>query len=114
MNIIYIYICVCIFFIYILQRSGRIEEEIQMLQLKLKRIENGVAFGGRKTKTARSQGKKVQITLEEEISRWMLLLFFSVLSSICYSFLIDLNDFDTLSMQDTRELGLGLHATKQI
>jgi len=106
---IYIYI-----YIYILQRSGRIEEEIQMLQLKLKRIENGVAFGGRKTKTARSQGKKVQITLEEEISRWMLLLFFSLLSSICYSFLIDLDDFDTLSMQDTRELGLGLHATKQI
>lgn len=63
-------------FSYILQRSGRIEEEIQMLQLKLKRIEECMGFGGRRTKTARSQGKKVQITVEQEISRWMLLLFF--------------------------------------
>ncbi|XP_041006365.1 protein POLLENLESS 3-like [Juglans microcarpa x Juglans regia] len=51
------------------KRSGRIEEEIQMLQLKLKRIEDGIAFGGRRTKTARSQGKKVQITIEQEVSR---------------------------------------------
>ncbi|KAB1213621.1 hypothetical protein CJ030_MR5G020292 [Morella rubra] len=50
-------------------RSGRIEEEIQMLQLKLKRIEECMGFGGRRTKTARSQGKKVQITVEQEISR---------------------------------------------
>jgi len=33
-----------------------------MLQLKLKRIE-GIPFGGRRTKIARSQGKKFQITV---------------------------------------------------
>lgn len=66
---------ICVYVSYIFQRSGRIEEEIQMLQLKLKRIE-GIPFGGRRTKIARSQGKKVQITVEQEISRWKLLLFF--------------------------------------
>lgn len=80
-----------------------------MLQLKLKRIEDGIAFGGRRTKTARSQGKKVQITIEQEVSRWMmhLLFFFSHLY-----FPTNLHDFDTLLMQDTRQLGLGLLAAK--
>ncbi|XP_030967870.1 uncharacterized protein LOC115988433 [Quercus lobata] len=49
-------------------RSGRVEEEIEMLQLKLKHIEEGIAFSGRRAKTARSLGKKVQITVEQEIS----------------------------------------------
>uniref|UniRef100_A0A5B7BJ84 Uncharacterized protein n=1 Tax=Davidia involucrata TaxID=16924 RepID=A0A5B7BJ84_DAVIN len=51
------------------KRSGRIEEQIEMLQLKLKHIEEGIAFGGKRTKTARSQGKKIQITIEQEYSR---------------------------------------------
>jgi hypothetical protein len=52
-----------------LQRSGRIEEEIEMLQCKLKLIEEGIAFSGKKTKTARSHGRKIQITVEQERSR---------------------------------------------
>ncbi|KAF9667168.1 hypothetical protein SADUNF_Sadunf16G0305000 [Salix dunnii] len=51
------------------KRSGRIEEEIEMLQRKLKNIEEGIAFSGKKTKTARSQGRKIQITVEQERSR---------------------------------------------
>ncbi|XP_060174540.1 protein POLLENLESS 3-like [Lycium barbarum] len=51
------------------KRSGRIEEEIEVLELKLKNVEEGIAFGGKKTKIARSQGKKVQITIEKEYSR---------------------------------------------
>ncbi|KAL2484195.1 protein POLLENLESS 3-like [Forsythia ovata] len=51
------------------KRSGRIEEEIEMLQLKLKQLEEGIAFGGKRTKLARSQGKKIQITIEKEYSR---------------------------------------------
>ncbi|XP_050290681.1 protein SULFUR DEFICIENCY-INDUCED 1-like [Quercus robur] len=54
---------------YILQRSGRVEEEIEMLQLKLKHIDEVIAFSGRRAKTARSQGKKVQIIVKQEISR---------------------------------------------
>ncbi|KAF7803917.1 stress up-regulated Nod 19 protein [Senna tora] len=51
------------------KRSGRIDEEIAMLQHKLKKIEDGVTFVGRRTKQARSQGKKIHITVEQEISR---------------------------------------------
>ncbi|KAL3522877.1 hypothetical protein ACH5RR_015711 [Cinchona calisaya] len=51
------------------KRSGRIEEEIQILQLKIKNIEDGIAFDGKRTKLARSQGKKIQITIEKEYSR---------------------------------------------
>lgn len=68
-----------------LQRSGRIEEEIGLLELKLKSVEEGIAFGGKKTKIARSQGKKVQITIEKEYSRLylQLLIFnFSIISCL--------------------------------
>ncbi|CAN4100925.1 unnamed protein product [Withania somnifera] len=51
------------------KRSGRLEEEIDLLELKLKNVEESIAFGGKKTKIARSQGKKVQITIEKEYSR---------------------------------------------
>ncbi|XP_004135730.1 uncharacterized protein LOC101215262 [Cucumis sativus] len=61
------------------KRSGRIEEEIDMLQRKLKQIEDGTIFGGKRTKAARSQGKKVQITIEQEKSR--------VLGNLAWAFL---------------------------
>ncbi|XP_057470555.1 protein POLLENLESS 3-like [Actinidia eriantha] len=51
------------------KRSGRIEEQIEMLRHKVKTIEEGMSFGGKRTKSARSQGKKIQITLEQEYSR---------------------------------------------
>ncbi|KAJ6332536.1 hypothetical protein OIU77_008580 [Salix suchowensis] len=51
------------------KRSGRIEEEIEMLRCKLKLIEEGIAFSGKKTKTARSHGRKIQINVEQERSR---------------------------------------------
>ncbi|XP_038678813.1 uncharacterized protein LOC119980259 isoform X2 [Tripterygium wilfordii] len=51
------------------KRSGRVEEEIKVLQGKLKQIEEGIAFGGKRTKVARSQGRKIQITIEQDRSR---------------------------------------------
>ncbi|KAL6992178.1 hypothetical protein U1Q18_010285 [Sarracenia purpurea var. burkii] len=51
------------------KRSGRFEQQIEMLQQKVKNIEEGIVFGGKRTKSARSQGKKVQITIEQEYSR---------------------------------------------
>ena len=60
--------CNCSFF----QRSGRVEEEIEILQNKLRNIDEGTVFGGKRTKIARSQGKKIQITIEQEKSRWIL------------------------------------------
>ncbi|KAF7851426.1 hypothetical protein BT93_L3966 [Corymbia citriodora subsp. variegata] len=53
------------------KRSGRIEEEIEMLQHKLRLIEEGKGFVTNRTKTARSQGKKIQVTREQERSRIM-------------------------------------------
>ncbi|KAH6793133.1 Tetratricopeptide repeat superfamily protein [Perilla frutescens var. hirtella] len=51
------------------KQSGRLEEEVELLQHKLKQVEEGMAFAGRKTKMARSQGKKIQITVQKEYSR---------------------------------------------
>ncbi|OMO98756.1 Tetratricopeptide-like helical [Corchorus olitorius] len=51
------------------KRSGRVEEEIEMLQTKLRSVEEGTIFGGKRTKIARSQGKKILITIEQEKAR---------------------------------------------
>lgn len=51
------------------KRAGGIEDEIEMLQSKLKRMDEGIAFNGKRTKNARAQGKNVQITVEQERSR---------------------------------------------
>lgn len=98
---------ICLFW----QRSGRIAEEIEMLQCKLKKIEEGIAFGGAKTKLARSQGKKIQITVAQERSRR---IFIYSLSSFMFSLYISLHlsHFHQLIMQNTGELGLGLFAAK--
>ncbi|KAL9689868.1 hypothetical protein QQ045_010259 [Rhodiola kirilowii] len=41
-------------------RSGRIEEDIEILHHKLKRIEAELTFGGKRWKFARRQGRRVQ------------------------------------------------------
>ncbi|XP_042519665.1 uncharacterized protein LOC122093394 isoform X2 [Macadamia integrifolia] len=51
------------------KRCGRFEEQIQLLQHKLNLVEEGTAFGGKKTKLARSQGKKLHVTIAQEKSR---------------------------------------------
>ncbi|RWR85808.1 protein POLLENLESS 3-LIKE 2 [Cinnamomum micranthum f. kanehirae] len=51
------------------QRCGRTDDQIELLQYKLKLIEEGQAFGGRRTKIARSQGKKFHVSIDQEKSR---------------------------------------------
>ncbi|KAL4573092.1 hypothetical protein LXL04_019885 [Taraxacum kok-saghyz] len=51
------------------KRSGRIDEQIELLELKLKHIEEATCVNGNRTKLARSQGKKIQITMGQEYSR---------------------------------------------
>lgn len=75
-----------IFFVLSLQRSKRIEEEIELLQHKLKNTEEAIAFGGKNIKIVRSQGKKHEITFVKELSRWT----FADIHS-CSSFLSLLN-----------------------
>ena len=43
---------------YILQRSGRVEEEIEMLRLKLKHIDEGIAFSGRGERQLDLKGRR--------------------------------------------------------
>ncbi|KAG1331844.1 putative protein SULFUR DEFICIENCY-INDUCED 1-like [Cocos nucifera] len=51
------------------KKCGRIDDQIEMLNFKLKMIDDGLAFGGRTTKLARSQGKKFHVPLVQEKSR---------------------------------------------
>uniref|UniRef100_A0A7N0VNG3 Uncharacterized protein n=1 Tax=Kalanchoe fedtschenkoi TaxID=63787 RepID=A0A7N0VNG3_KALFE len=51
------------------KKAGKVEEQILLLKQKLRLIYQGEAFNGRPTKTARSHGKKFQVSVQQEISR---------------------------------------------
>lgn len=51
------------------KKCGKIDEEIDLLKQKLKLIYQGEAFNGKLTKTARSHGKKFQVSIKQETSR---------------------------------------------
>ncbi|PON51968.1 N-terminal acetyltransferase A, auxiliary subunit [Parasponia andersonii] len=51
------------------KKCGKIEEQIELLKRKLRLIYQGEAFHGRPTKTARSHGKKFQVSVKQETSR---------------------------------------------
>ncbi|PHT48752.1 Protein SULFUR DEFICIENCY-INDUCED 1 [Capsicum baccatum] len=51
------------------KKSGKLEEQIELLKQKLQMIYQGEAFNGKPTKTARSHGKKFQVTIKQETSR---------------------------------------------
>lgn len=51
------------------KRCGRLDDQISLLKHKLQLIHQGAAFNGKRTKTARSQGRKFQVTLEQEATR---------------------------------------------
>ena len=45
------------------------DEQIDLLKQKLRLIYQGEAFNGKATKTARSHGKKFQVSIKQETSR---------------------------------------------
>ncbi|KAK4856144.1 hypothetical protein QYF36_014577 [Acer negundo] len=51
------------------KKCGKIEDQIELLKQKLRMIYQGEAFNGKPTKTARSHGKKFQVTVKQETSR---------------------------------------------
>ncbi|KAJ7544189.1 hypothetical protein O6H91_09G068500 [Diphasiastrum complanatum] len=51
------------------KRCGRLDDQIALLKYKLNLIHQGMAFNGKRTKTARSQGKKFQVSIEQEATR---------------------------------------------
>ncbi|KAH6768389.1 Tetratricopeptide repeat superfamily protein [Perilla frutescens var. frutescens] len=51
------------------KKCGKLDEQIELLKQKLRMIGQGEAFNGKPTKTARSHGKKFQVTVKQETSR---------------------------------------------
>ncbi|PKI64787.1 hypothetical protein CRG98_014783 [Punica granatum] len=51
------------------KKCGKVEEQIELLKRKLRQIYQGEIFNGRPTKTARSHGKKFQVSVKQETSR---------------------------------------------
>ncbi|XP_052195565.1 protein POLLENLESS 3-LIKE 2 [Diospyros lotus] len=51
------------------KKCGRLDDQIALLRRKLYLIHQGMAFNGKRTKTARSQGKKFQVSVEQEATR---------------------------------------------
>uniref|UniRef100_N1QQV0 Uncharacterized protein n=1 Tax=Aegilops tauschii TaxID=37682 RepID=N1QQV0_AEGTA len=51
------------------KKCGKVDEQIELLKQKLKMICLGEAFNGKITKTARSHGKKFQVSIQQEMSR---------------------------------------------
>ncbi|KAF6174343.1 hypothetical protein GIB67_040836 [Kingdonia uniflora] len=51
------------------KRCGRLDDQVSLLKHKLFLIQQGMAFNGKRTKTARSQGKKFQVSVEQEATR---------------------------------------------
>ncbi|XP_059433042.1 protein SULFUR DEFICIENCY-INDUCED 1 [Corylus avellana] len=51
------------------KKCGKIEEQIDLLKRKLRSIYQGEAFNGKPTRTARSHGKKFQVSVKQETSR---------------------------------------------
>ncbi|KAF5199459.1 Sulfur deficiency-induced [Thalictrum thalictroides] len=51
------------------KKCGKVEEQIELLKQKLRMIYQGEAFNGKPTKTARSHGKKFQVSVKQETSR---------------------------------------------
>ncbi|CAJ2657932.1 unnamed protein product [Trifolium pratense] len=86
------------------KRSGRADEEIDMLHHKLKQIEEGMTFVGRSTKQARSQGKKIQITAEQEISR--------ILGNLAWAYL-QKGDYKTAEEHYRKALSFEVDRNKQ-
>ncbi|KAJ8441372.1 hypothetical protein Cgig2_009080 [Carnegiea gigantea] len=48
---------------------GRVDEQIELLRQKLRKIYVGEAFNGKPAETARSNGKKFQVSVKQESSR---------------------------------------------
>jgi len=51
------------------KKCGRFNEQISLLKHKLRLIHQGAAFNGKSTKTARSHGRKFQVSIKQETTR---------------------------------------------
>ncbi|KAH9311084.1 hypothetical protein KI387_026119, partial [Taxus chinensis] len=51
------------------KKCGRVDEQIVVLKEKLRLIQHGLVFNGNPTKTARSHGRKFQLSVKQETGR---------------------------------------------
>lgn len=51
------------------KKCGKVDEQIALLKQKLRQIYQGQVFNGKPTKTARSHGKKFQVSVKQETAR---------------------------------------------
>ncbi|KAE8676266.1 Protein SULFUR DEFICIENCY-INDUCED 1 [Hibiscus syriacus] len=51
------------------KKCGKVDEQIELIKRKLRLIYQGEIFNGKPTKTARSHGKKFQVSVKQETSR---------------------------------------------
>lgn len=58
------------------KRCGRLDDQIGFLKHRLYLIQQGMAFSGKRTKTARSQGKKFQVSVQQEATRMLIIMLF--------------------------------------
>lgn len=67
------------------KRCGRLDDQIGLLKHKLRLIDQGLAFNGKRTKTARSQGRKFQVSVEQEATRLLGNLGWALMQKESYS-----------------------------
>nr|GME03505.1 protein SULFUR DEFICIENCY-INDUCED 1-like [Ipomoea batatas] len=67
------------------KKCGQLDEQIQLLKQKLQMIYQGEAFNGKPTKTARSHGKKFQVTIKQETTRILGILVWAYMQQMKYA-----------------------------
>ncbi|KAG9439661.1 hypothetical protein H6P81_019826 [Aristolochia fimbriata] len=86
------------------KRCGKVDEQIELLQNKLKVVEEELAFNGRKTKITKSQGKKLFVPLRSERAR--------LLGNIGWAYM-QKNDFHTAERNYRKALSIEYDKNKQ-
>lgn len=66
------------------KKCGMFGDQIELLKQKLRMIHLGEAFNGRTTKTARSHGKKFQVSIKQETARVLANLGWAYMQQSCF------------------------------
>ncbi|XP_020700034.1 protein SULFUR DEFICIENCY-INDUCED 1 [Dendrobium catenatum] len=67
------------------KKCGMFEDQIELLKQKLRMIYLGEAFNGKTTKTARSHGKKFQVSIKQETARVLANLGWAYMQQNCFA-----------------------------
>lgn len=91
------------------------DDQIALLRHKLYLIQQGMAFNGKRTKTARSQGKKFQVSVEQEATRLLVKISRQTKTkSLLFHFKFSDNRETNSVFVFSGELGVGFNAAEQL